>query len=67
MTQGSAPRPVVVGVDGSEAALAAASMTAQLLVVGHRARRAPGSTTHGVLNRATCPVAVVPVATGGGQ
>jgi nucleotide-binding universal stress UspA family protein len=45
-------------------ALVAASMTALLLVVGHRARRPPGSTTHGVLNRATCPVAVVPVTAG---
>lgn len=43
-------------------ALVAASMTAELLVVGHRAHRAPGSTTHGILQRATCPVAAVPVA-----
>lgn len=50
--------------DRTARALVAASMTAQLLVVGHRAHRVPGSTTHSVLNRATCPVAVVPVATG---
>jgi len=40
--------------------------TAELLVVGHRSRRPLarlGSTTHGVLHRAGCPVAVVPVAT----
>jgi nucleotide-binding universal stress UspA family protein len=42
-------------------ALVAAAMTAQLLVVGHHARRALGSTTHGVLHRATCPVAIVPL------
>jgi nucleotide-binding universal stress UspA family protein len=44
-------------------ALAAVALTAQLLVVGHR-HRGPlarlGSTTHGVLHRAGCPVAVVP-------
>jgi nucleotide-binding universal stress UspA family protein len=50
--------------DRTARALVAASMTAQLLVVGHRSRRALGSTAHGVLNRATCPVAVVPVAAG---
>jgi nucleotide-binding universal stress UspA family protein len=50
--------------DRTARALVAASMTAELLVVGHRARRVPGSTTHSVLNRATCPVAVVPVPTG---
>ena len=36
------------------------------MVVGHRHRRPVarlGSTTHGVLHRAGCPVAVVPVAT----
>ncbi|MGY1704798.1 universal stress protein [Geodermatophilus sp. SYSU D00697] len=45
-------------------ALVAAGLTAQLLVVGHRHRRPfarLGSTTHGVLHRAGCPVAVVPV------
>jgi nucleotide-binding universal stress UspA family protein len=36
-------------------------MTAELLVVGHLTRCALGSTTHGVLHRATCPVAVVPL------
>jgi nucleotide-binding universal stress UspA family protein len=43
------------------AALVAAAMSAELLVVGHHARRAMGSTTHGVLHRATCPVAIVPL------
>jgi nucleotide-binding universal stress UspA family protein len=45
-------------------ALVAAGLTAQLLVVGHRPRRLLarlGSTTHGVLHRAGCPVAVVPL------
>jgi nucleotide-binding universal stress UspA family protein len=42
-------------------ALVAAAMTAQLLVVGHRAGRYLGSTTQGVLNRASCPIAVVPI------
>jgi nucleotide-binding universal stress UspA family protein len=64
MAQEISPAPVVVGVDGSAAALAAASMTAELLVVGHRARRALGSTTHSVLSRASCPVAVVPLPSG---
>jgi len=59
-------REVVVR-DRPARALVAAAMTAELLVVGHRARRAPGSTTHGVLHRATCPVAVVPLATGAGR
>ena len=45
-------------------ALGAASLTAQLLVVGHRSRRSPGSTTHGALHRAGCPVAVVPLPRG---
>jgi nucleotide-binding universal stress UspA family protein len=49
-------------------ALVSVSLTAELLVVGHR-HRGPltrlGSTTHGVLHRAGCPVAVVPVAAGG--
>jgi nucleotide-binding universal stress UspA family protein len=47
--------------DRAARGLVAASMTAELLVVGHRARRGLGSTTHSVLNRATCPVAVVPL------
>jgi len=46
-------------------ALVAASLTAELLVVGHRSRRALGSTTHGVLHRAGCPVVVVPLTPGG--
>ncbi|MEU2348489.1 universal stress protein [Modestobacter sp. NPDC049651] len=49
-------------------ALLAASLTAELLVVGHRRRNrlaTLGSTTHGVLHRAVSPVAVVPVAADG--
>jgi nucleotide-binding universal stress UspA family protein len=42
-------------------ALVAAGLTAQLLVVGHRPGRRLGSTTHGVLHRAACPVVVVPI------
>jgi nucleotide-binding universal stress UspA family protein len=45
-------------------ALVAVGLTAELLVVGHRHRRAfarLGATTHGVLHRAGCPVAVVPI------
>jgi nucleotide-binding universal stress UspA family protein len=53
-------REVVVR-DRPARALVAAAMTAELLVVGHHARRVLGSTTHGVLHRATCPVAVVPL------
>lgn len=49
-------------------ALVSVALTAELLVVGHR-HRGPlarlGSTTHGVLHRAGCPVAVVPVPGGG--
>ena len=45
-------------------ALVAAGLTAQLLVVGHHRGRALGSTTHGVLHRANCPVAVVPLGEG---
>jgi nucleotide-binding universal stress UspA family protein len=55
-----AVREVVVR-DKPARALVAAAMTAELLVVGHHTRRALGSTTHGVLHRATCPVAVVPL------
>ena len=39
---------------------------AQLLVVGRHVHRTLGSATHGVVHRATCPVAVVPVGRGGG-
>jgi nucleotide-binding universal stress UspA family protein len=53
-------REVVVR-DRPARALVAAAMTAQLLVVGHHPHRAFGSTTHAVLHRATCPVAVVPL------
>jgi nucleotide-binding universal stress UspA family protein len=45
-------------------ALLAASSRAELLVVGHRHRgrlARLGSTTHGLLHRASCPVAVVPL------
>jgi nucleotide-binding universal stress UspA family protein len=51
-------------------ALVSVSLTAQLLVVGHRQRRPfarLGSTTHGVLHRAGCPVAVVPVPADGAR
>lgn len=48
--------------DRTARALVSAGLTAELLVVGHRARRWLNPTTHGVLHRATCPVAVVPVA-----
>lgn len=56
-------REVVVR-DRPAAALLAAGLTAQLVVVGHRHRRLLarlGSTTHAVLHRAGCPVAVVPL------
>jgi nucleotide-binding universal stress UspA family protein len=58
-------REVVVR-DRAASALVAASLTAELLVVGHRHRTVLprlGSTTHGVLHRATCPVLVVPIHT----
>lgn len=45
-------------------ALLEASAAAELLVLGHRHRNVLarlGSTTHGVLHRASCPVAVVPL------
>lgn len=54
-----AVREVVVREKTARALLEAA-LTAELLVVGHHRRRIIGSTTHGVLHRATCPVAVVP-------
>jgi nucleotide-binding universal stress UspA family protein len=57
-------REVVVR-DRSARALLAAALTAQLLVVGHHRRRRLGSTTHAVLHRASCPVAVVPLGAGG--
>lgn len=50
--------------DRPTTALLTAAATAELLVVGHRHRRflaRLGSTTHGVLHRATCPIAVVPI------
>lgn len=56
-------REIVVR-DRPATALLEASATAELLVVGHRQRNALarlGSTTHGVLHRVTCPVAVVPL------
>lgn len=54
-------REVVVR-DRPARALVAAGLTAELVVVGHRRRLTLGSTTHAVLHRATCPVAVVPLA-----
>src|SRR3954468_2665666 len=57
----------VVMRDRTARALVAASMLAQLLVVGSRVRRALGSTAHGVLHRSACPVAVVPIGRGVGQ
>lgn len=54
----------VLARDRAATALLHASASAQLLVVGHRHRgrlARLGSTTHGVLHRAACPVAVVPV------
>ena len=53
-------REVVVR-DKNARALLQAGLTAQLLVVGHHSRRTLGSTTYGILHRATCPVAVVPL------
>jgi nucleotide-binding universal stress UspA family protein len=56
-------REVVVR-DRTARALVAAALTAELLVVGHRRRHrlaTLGSTTHGVLHRAPCPLAVVPI------
>lgn len=50
--------------DHAAGALLAASEGADLLVVGHRHRSRLarlGSTTNGVLHRAACPVAVVPI------
>ena len=56
-------REVVVREKAARALLAA-GLTAQLLVVGHHRRRMLGSTAHGVLHRANCPVAVVPLQAG---
>ncbi|WP_222269852.1 universal stress protein [Modestobacter marinus] len=56
-------REVVVR-DRTARALVAAALTAELLVIGHRRRNrlaTLGSTTHGVLHRAPCPLAVVPI------
>ena len=56
-------REVVVREKAARA-LISAGLTASLLVVGHHRRRRLGSTTHAVLHRANCPVAVVPLLTG---
>jgi nucleotide-binding universal stress UspA family protein len=48
-------------------ALVAASLTAKLVALGHHARRSPGSTTHGVMHRAGCPVVVVPLSSRGSR
>ena len=53
--------------DRTGRALVAAALTAELLVVGHRPRRALGSTTHAVLHKTPCPVAVVPLPRGGAR
>ena len=53
--------------DKTARGLLAAALTAEVLVVGHRRRNRLanlGSTTHGVLHRASCPLAVVPVGIG---
>jgi nucleotide-binding universal stress UspA family protein len=55
-----AVREVVIR-EKSGRALVEASLTAQLLVVGHHRRRTLGSTTYAALHRAPCPMAVVPV------
>jgi nucleotide-binding universal stress UspA family protein len=52
--------------DRASRALVAAALTAELLVVGRHVHRTLGSATHGVVHRATCPVAVVPVGRSGG-
>ncbi|MCZ2839147.1 universal stress protein [Modestobacter sp. VKM Ac-2985] len=57
----------VVLRDRTARGLLMVALTAELLVVGHRRRHrlaAFGSTTHGVLHRAGCPLAVVPVTAG---
>jgi nucleotide-binding universal stress UspA family protein len=54
----------VVLRDKTTRGLLAAALTAELLVIGHRRRNrlaTLGSTTHGVLYRATSPLAVVPL------
>jgi nucleotide-binding universal stress UspA family protein len=54
-------REVVVR-DKTARALVEASLAAELLVIGRHPRRFLGSTVHGSLHRAACPVAVVPLA-----
>jgi nucleotide-binding universal stress UspA family protein len=61
MNTGPGEQAVVVR-EKTARALVAASLTAELLVVGHHRRRALGSAAYGALHRAGCPVAVVPVA-----
>ena len=53
-------REVVIRERASRA-LVEASLTAELLVLGRSRRRILGSTTHGALQKAACPVAVIPV------
>jgi nucleotide-binding universal stress UspA family protein len=59
-------REVVIREKGARA-LVEASLTAELLVLGRSRRRILGSTTHGALHRAACPVAVVPVPADGAR
>src|SRR5205085_11621409 len=59
----------VVEHERPAAALVAASLTADLLVVGHRRRHGGtiASVTAAVVHRAECPVAVVPLPARAGQ
>ena len=59
--QPDVPVREVVVRERTARALGAASLTAQLLVVGHHRRRTLGSTSHALLHRSTCPTVVVPI------
>ena len=59
-------RQVVIR-ERSARSLVEASLTAELLVLGRSRRRILGSTTHGALHRAACPVAVVPLSANGSR